>query len=288
MASTPILVTGASGKTGRAVAKALVAKDQTVRALIRRREQAADLEKLGVEQIVLGDMTHQATLDEAAEGAGAIYHICPNMHPEEIAIGHGAIGAAQRAGCERFVYHSVLHPQVEAMPHHWRKLRVEESLFTSGLCFTILQPCAYMQNILASWDDIVLRNRYPIPYALDAKFSLVDLGDVAEAAAMVLSEAGHEGAIYELSGPEILSSREVAKVLTGQFGRRVEALTLPLGSWQEQARAAGMDEETSTQLVAMFRYYDRHGLWGSSRALRWLLGRPPSTLAAFFDRTHRL
>ena len=63
-----------------------------------------------------------------------------------------AIRAAQSAGVERFVYHSVLHPQVEIMAHHWQKMRVEEQLFESGLSFTILQPAAYMQNVLAGWD----------------------------------------------------------------------------------------------------------------------------------------
>ena len=63
----------------------------------------------------------------------SVYHVCPNVSPDEIAIGRVSIAAARSAGVEHFVYHSVLHPQTEAMPHHWLKLRVEEALITSGL-----------------------------------------------------------------------------------------------------------------------------------------------------------
>ena len=130
-----ILVTGAAGKTGQAVIKRLVAKGQPVRGLVRRQEQVVALEQLGVVEVVSGDITMRRTLEHAAEGARAIYHICPNMHPDEETIGKNAIGAAQSAGIEHFVYHSVLHPQVEAMAHHWQKMRVEEMLFESGLSY---------------------------------------------------------------------------------------------------------------------------------------------------------
>ena len=75
------------------------------------------------------------------------------------------IGAAREADVEHLVFHSVLHPQIEAMPHHWQKMRVEELLLQSGLHYTILQPTIYMQNILASWDAISQNGVYPVPYA---------------------------------------------------------------------------------------------------------------------------
>ena len=121
-----ILITGAAGKTGRAVIQRLAANGQRVRGLVRRQEQAILLEQLGVWDTIAGDMRSQTTMDRAVLGARAIYHICPNMHPEETLIGEIVIRAAQSAGIERFVYHSVLHPQIEAMAHHWQKMRVEE------------------------------------------------------------------------------------------------------------------------------------------------------------------
>ncbi len=282
-----ILVTGGSGKTGQAILRSLLAKGQWVRGLARRREQAVLLTQLGVQEAFVGDMRDRATMEAAAVGARAIYHICPNVHSQEVSIGEIAIHAAQAAGVERFVYHSVLHPQIEAMPHHWQKLRVEEKLFESGLPYTILQPAAYMQNVLANWDVIVNQGVYAVPYALETRLSMVDLRDVAEAAARVLVESGHEGATYELCGAELLSQNEIANILSEQLGREIKAEAVDMVTWQQQARSAGMSDYALDTLLAMFRYYEQYGFWGNSHGLGWLIGRPPATFAQFLERTRR-
>ena len=286
-----ILITGAAGKTGRAVIRALVARGQAVRALVHRPEspggdlrQVRPVKELGVQEVVAGDLHDPAAVEQAVRGSRAIYHICPNMHPGEAAIGQTVITAARSAGAQHFVYHSVLHPQVEAMPHHWLKMRVEEQLFESGLSYTILQPAAYMQNLLAHWDRIVREGVYPVPYRVDTRLSMVDLDDVAEAAAAVLTEAGHAGATYELAGAELMSQIEVASVLASCLDHPVRAETVEIGVWEQRARASGLGDYQVETLIKMFRYYDRHDFWGNPRVLGWLLGRPPTTFAAFLER----
>ena len=276
-----ILITGAAGKTGRAIIQALNIKGAAVRALVHRPEQARLAKESGAQEIVVGDMRIQATMDQATQGARAVYHVCPNVSPDEVSIGQAAIMAARAAGVEHFVYHSVLHPQTEAMPHHWQKLRVEEQLFESGLPCTILQPTAYMQNALAHWDSILTRGVYPVPFAVETRLSLVDLRDVAEAAAIVLTEAGHVGATYELVGTEAMSQAEVARVLGQQLGRPVRAQTTSIEAWEQRARASGLGDYQVKTLIKMFRYYERYGFQGNPRVLGWLLRRPPTTLAAF-------
>jgi NAD(P)H dehydrogenase (quinone) len=280
-----ILVTGAAGKTGRAVIRALAAKGEAVRALVHRPEQAGLVQDLGAQQALVGDMRLQAPVDQAAQGCRAIYHVCPNMRRDELGIGQVAISAARSAQVEQFVYHSVLHPQTEAMPHHWRKLRVEEQLFESGLRYTILQPSVYMQNLLAHWDLIAQQGILPVPYAIETRLGMVDLQDVAAAAVRVLTERGHEGATYELVGTEALSQTEVATVLSHELGRPVRARAISLDEWEGLARRSGLDEYRIETLIKMFRYYERHDFWGSLRVLSWLLGHPPTTLAAFARRT---
>ena len=142
-----ILIIGAAGKTGRAIIQALTKSGETVRALVHRSDQVSFIEALGVDDVLAGDLLDQSVMERAVRGVRAIYHIAPNVSPDEVSIGKTIIAAAQSADVERFVFHSVLHPQIEAMPHHWQKLRVEELLFESGLPFTILQPTAYMQNV---------------------------------------------------------------------------------------------------------------------------------------------
>ena len=279
-----ILVTGAAGKTGRAVIRVLAAKGESVRALVHRPEQIRLVEELGAQDVVVGDMHLQATMDRAAQGTRAIYHICPNVSPDEVSIGQTAIAAARSAGVQHFVYHSVLHPQVQAMPHHWLKMRVEERLFESGLSYTVLQPAAYMQNVLAQWDRSVEQGVYPVPYAVETRLGMVDLEDVAEVAAVVLTEPGHAGATYELAGAEALTQTEVATILSQQLGRPVRAEAVPLEVWEKRARESGLGDYQVETLVKMFQYYERHGFWGNPRVLSGLLGRPPTTFAAFVKR----
>lgn len=252
--------------------------------MVRRPEQAQPVQALGVRQVVTGDLCDPAVVEQTVRGSRAIYHICPNMHPDEAAIGQIVIAAARSAGVQHFVYHSVLHPQVEAMPHHWLKMRVEEQLFESGLSCTILQPAAYHQNVLAQCNSIVRDGIYPVPYRIETRLGTVDLDDVAEAAAIVLAEPGHAGATYELAGAEALSQIEVASVLADCLGRPVRAETVPIETWEQRARASGLGSYQIETLIEMFRYYEQHGFWGNPRVLGWLLGRPPTTFAAFCRR----
>jgi len=185
-----ILITGAAGKTGRAVVQALLRKGTEVRAWVRREAQVGEVHQLGVQEVVVGDVEETAVWHQATTNIQAIYHICPNMHPQEVEIGQLAIAAARQNGVGHYVYHSVLHPQTEAMPHHWHKLRVEEALLASGIPFTILQPAAYMQNVLAGRKLIEKEGVYRVPYPVSTRLSLVDLQDVAEVVAKVLTESG--------------------------------------------------------------------------------------------------
>lgn len=282
-----ILVTGAAGKTGRAVIQTLNARGEAVRALVHRSEQVRLVEKLGAQEVVVGDMRIQTTMDHATREVQAVYHICPNVSPDEIAIGRTAIAAARAAQVERFIYHSVLHPQTEAMPHHWQKLRVEEQLFESGLSYTILQPTVYMQNVLAHLDQIVKRGIYPVPYAVETRLSMVDLEDVAEVAAIVLTEPRYAGATYELCGAEVLSQTEIATILSQHAGRMVRAEVVSVEDWKARARASGLGDYQIETLVKMFGYYERYGFWGNSRVLGWLLGRDPTTFTVFFEQIVR-
>jgi NAD(P)H dehydrogenase (quinone) len=279
-----ILVTGAGGKTGMAVIKALVVRGATVRALARNPSHAARLQARGVDQIAIGDMTDPHALARVMPGADAIYHICPNVSPHEIAFGRAMIDAAARANVRRFVYHSVLHPQIEAMPHHWAKMRVEEMLFGSKLDFTILQPTAYMQNSIAEWNRMVGEGVFRVPYPIETRLSLVDLDDVAEVAARVLTSGGHCGATYELVGTPATSQIEIAETFARVLRKDIRAVAEPAHTWGERARAAGMDEHQRETLASMFEAYARDGLRGNPNVLGWLLGRPPTSLDAFAAR----
>jgi NAD(P)H dehydrogenase (quinone) len=279
-----VLVTGASGKTGRAVIAALAARGVRVRAFVRRPEAAAGVLAAGAQEASVGDMLIAEELRAACRGVAAVYHICPNMHTGEVAMAEALLGAMAQAGVGRLVYHSVLHPQVEGMPHHWRKLRVEELLFTRDVQWTILQPAAYMQNVFAYWRAIVEEGVYRVPYAVTARLGMVDLEDVAAAAAVVLQDPAHEYAIYELAGREILDQVQIAAVLAQQIGRPVRAEAINRAEWAENARRAGQSAESVDTLRRMFEYYERYGFYGNPTLLKGLLGREPATFGPVVAR----
>ena len=279
-----ILITGAAGKTGRAIIRALKQRKESVRALVHRIDQVAMLDVLGVDAVLVGDMLDPASLARAVQGIQTIYHIAPNVSPDEVNIGKAVIRAAQSTKVERIVYHSVLHPQIEAMPHHWQKLRVEEFLYESGLAFTILQPAVYMQNILTQWDRILENGTYTLPYKAETRLSLVDLDDIAQAAALILTEPEHQGATYELVGTPAMSQIEISEVLSEQLNRPVEVKNVPLGEWEQAARASGLGDYQVLTLIKMFCYYDQYGLMGNTNVLSHLLHRQPTSFMDFIKR----
>ena len=281
-----ILVTGAGGKTGQSVVQALARRGADVRALVRVPDQIDDLQTAGAMDVQVGNLRNRDHLLAACRGVTTIYHICPNLRPDEISIAQLLMRAARGSACRRLVYHSVLHPQIEEMPHHWQKLRVEELLFKSGLDYTILQPAAYMQNVLAYWPAMMERGLYRVPYAVSTQIGMVDLEDVAAVAAMVLTEEGHDGATYELCGPGLLDQAEIAATVAAITGRAVTAEAMPPAEWADSARHSALSDYAIETLLQMFDYYEQVGFYGNPRVLESLLGRPATTFAAFVARQH--
>jgi len=279
-----ILITGASGKTGKALVKAL-SMVESVCAFVHREEYVSVLKSLGADKVMVGDLRDESAIGRAMQAARSVYHICPNMSPNEMVIGRLMLAAARKSRIEHFVYHSVLHPHTEKMNHHWQKLRVEEMIFESGLPFTILQPAPYMQNLLAGWKNISEDGVLRIPYSINSKFSFVDLEDVAEAAQTVLTEPGYSHAIYELVGTLPMSHVEIAEICSGVLKREVRAEKEEIRVWRLRAeRNLGMSEHALENLVKMFEYYDQWGLTGNPNVLRWVLKRAPTSLGVFIHR----
>lgn len=278
------LVTGAAGVTGRAVIHALAARGARVRGLVSRESSREAVVAAGAAEAAFGDLRDPASVRAALRGAAAVYHICPNMSEAEIAIGANLIAAARAEGVSRVVYHSVIAPQIKALPHHWDKLRVEAMLIESGLAYTILQPAVYMQNLAFQWREIVERGEYAQPFSADARLTLVDVDDVAEAAARVLAEPGWENGSFELASADSLTRREMCAVLAEALGRPVRPVTLALADWRK-ATEPRLGKPATDRLEAMFAYYDRHGLAaGNPRALTALLGRAPARFRDFVRR----
>lgn len=275
---TEVLVIGAAGKTGRAVTRALLARGVGVRAAVRPGSRGMPYAAQLASPVTV-ELTTGLGLEEAVRGVEAVYHLAPNVHPDEVGIAARVVESACAAGVSRFVFHSVLHPEDASMPHHVRKAEAEKVIRARLSAATVLRPAAYGQNLL----DAALSGRVAVPYSIDAPFTNVDLDDVAEVAALVLTEEAHGGATYELCGPTSLSVREQASVASEVLGRPVDSARISLEEWAAGPGSA-MSEQARADLLAMFRAYDRDGLTGDATDLERVLGRPATPWRVTVER----
>jgi uncharacterized protein YbjT (DUF2867 family) len=267
-----IVVTAAGGSTGAAVVRALWSRGEPVRALVGRSQPRPELTALSAD-VVAADLTDPAAVEPLLDGADALYLIWPNFDPRETAGAVGLLDAARRAGVPRVVYHSVLRPQARSMPHHAAKDQVEEALDASGLRWRVLQPCAYADNLHGQFADVAATGTFRSPWGLAQAQSLVDLRDVADAAAVLLTEDGLDGGTFEAVGPEPLTAPRIAELLGVWLGQEVRAVDAEPGGPVPEQYAARCSR-------LMFDHYRAHGFTGSPRVLEGLLGRAPRTLAA--------
>ena len=260
---------GATGKTGRAVCAALAAAGVPVRAAVRAgREPAAPA---GTTPVVVDLATGQG-LAAALDGARSAYHLAPNMHPDEVGIAARVAATASDVGLERLVFHSVLHPDDARMPHHLRKAEAEAVLRRAlGERLTVLRPAAYHQNLVAQALVGMLR----VPYSVDAPFTNVDLADVAEVAADALLGA-HGGLTLDLSGPEVLTTSQLAEQAAAVLRREVRSERVSMQQWRA-GPGAGLGEQARDDLTAMFAAYDDSGLTGDPTVLAGVLGHAATT-----------
>lgn len=284
MRTRRVLVTGAGGKTGRAVLTALAAEDIPARALVRDRDRHHDLADIGDVELVVGDQRDVSSLVAALDGADAIYHLAPNVTADEVTMGQAVLEACRRVGVQRLVFHSVADPHEAAMPHHADKGAVEDRIITSDLAWTILRPNAYLQNLDGYLDDL-RAGRYRVPYATDQGLALVDLREVAEVAAGAIGGRWDDavGATWELAGPSRVSPSDVAEVAADLLDRPVTAERLDPDDWLAEAEALGVPERSRRRLYLMFRYYDQHGFPGDPTTLRRLLGREPTDVVSYLE-----
>lgn len=252
MGARTVAVVGGHGKTGRAVTAAL-------------RTRGVEARPLGRADLV--DPTAAMT------GCDAVYLIAPNMYADEPAFVEHMLGAAMSAQVAKVVYHSVATPYAPTMPHHLGKVISEDLIRHVPVPWTILQPGPYLQNFLPG-----LQAETPSlsqPYAVDKPFNFVDLADVAEAAAQVLTDDRHAGATYELGGPDRMSVADVAAVAADLLGKEVPCTRIDPATWAA-GPGASLEPRVRDWLLTMFAYYDSYGLLCGSLPLGAILGREPT------------
>jgi len=292
MNQTTVLITAAAGQTGTRLTRLLVRRGIQVRGLVTKAASAEKIEALGGVPC-LGDLRDPDALRAAMDGVQKVYHIAPTLSCDEHAMGRLVVRAAQEAGVRHFVLHGVIAPYLQNINYHYAKEKIQWDLYRSGMAYSVLLPTNFMQNISWSWPTIAREGRWELPYSVDKKLTWVDLDDVAEAAANVLTEPGHEYGTYELCGTNaFLCRREIAALMSDELGRDISAVKTGVEDYLARYRTspffARSTQEELDQIREMFIDYDSYGMpAGNPHVLSMLLHRPAASYRDFLRRLNR-
>jgi uncharacterized protein YbjT (DUF2867 family) len=259
-----ILVTGATGTVGTEVVKALAGRGQRFRAGYRTRPQNVPA---GQEAVQL-DFEKPETLGPALSGVDTVFLLSSTVAPEA-----AAVRAAKAAGVRRIVKLSVMRSAREEFTFaRWHRA-AERAVEESGLQWTFLRPNGFMQNVVNYMGATIKGQGAFYTSAPDAPIAHIDARDIGAAAARVLSEPGHEGKAYEMSGPAALTYNEIAAVLTRVLGREIRCVGLSDEDYRAGAIGAGMPEAYADALVDLGRFYRSGRAAEVTPDVRPLLGR---------------
>ncbi|MGZ8366785.1 MAG: NmrA/HSCARG family protein [Nitrospira sp.] len=272
----PILVTGATGQQGGAVARALLAKGQPVRVMTRNPEKAAALAKAGAE-IVQGDLTNQAILQMALRGVHGVFAMSTPFEAgmeAEVRQGIMLADAAKQAGIAHYVYTSVgsAHRNTK-IPHFESKWKVEEHIRKIGLPATILRPVWFMENF-TTFAKPSAEGLLMLPMKPARKLAMVALKDIgAFGASAFLRPSDFLGQAIDIAGDE-LTMPQTAALLTQAMGRPIRFQEFPM----DQAETAmGHD------LATMFRWFNEVGYAIDIPGLTQQFGIPQTTFVEWMQ-----
>jgi len=274
-----ILVTGATGNNGAELIKCLSRSGAVFRAMIRKQQDRESGPLRGVE-CVEADFDNSRTVRCALEGAERAFLVTnSSAHAERQQLAF--VEAARSAGLRHMVYLSQLHAAVDSPVRFLRYHAVVESaISSSGIAFTHLRPNLYMQGLLGFRSTIIPQRCFFAP-AGDARVSIVDVRDIAAVAATALTQSGHDGKIYDITGPEALTHAEMASQLSEATGKRITYVDVPETVMYETLLRLGVPGWQAEGLVEDYAHYRRGEASTISSAVQDITGSPPHSFAAF-------
>jgi uncharacterized protein YbjT (DUF2867 family) len=279
MTADTILVTGANGTIGSAVVRDLRRNGLATRAFVRNPACAHAV--LGDEvELATGDLADPRSIRTALRGVQRLLLCTPN-DPEQARREIAVIDAAVEAGVRLVVKVGAIGARDDSPLAFWAAhARIERHLRSSGLPAVVLHPSMYMTNVLAAAETIRQTGRLFAP-AGDAKISLIDPRDVAATAAVVLTEDGHDGHAYTLTGPDALTHHDIAAHITSATGRPVEYVEVPDSAARAAMVAAGMSDWLADQVIVLWGQLRQGAGETTTDSVRTLTGQAPRGVAEF-------
>jgi uncharacterized protein YbjT (DUF2867 family) len=244
---SPILITGATGHIGTQLIQQLAAKGYPLRALVRNREKAAGLPQ-AVERVT-GDLARPATLSAAVEGVDRVFLLDPSTGLE---CTRNMVEASLQAGVRLIVDLSSIGAGLDPVPILLRVFSDREVLIkASGVAWTFLRPGQFMSNALW-WRPAIKAEGVVRDPVGPGRTACIDPADIAAVAAIALTQEGHAGETYTLTGGELLTTRQQVEILARVLGRSIDYVEITPEEAAQEALATGMDQAS----VAALREYN--------------------------------
>ena len=266
-----ILITGATGNIGNELTKILSASSTPARAFVRNGLQSKAIALPGIE-IVEGDFSEPETFATALAGVDCLFLLIPSSSRVEEQQ-RNFVDEAKRSKVKRIVKLSQLGADENAAGRFQRYHgAVEKHIVKSGIGYTFLRPNLFMQGLLNFRQTISSRGEFYAP-AGDAAVSVVDVRDIASVGTRVLTEAAHEGKIYDITGPEALTHEEMARQLSQAIAKTIQYVNVPPEAMRQALLNLGMPEWQAEGLVEDYAHYRRGEAAGVSSTVHDITGK---------------
>ena len=243
--SGKILITGATGNVGRLLIPNLTSLGADVRALVRDESKAQGLKDAGIE-VVVGDLLKPDTLDAAFRGVDKVFLITlPN--PNQVIQAQNGIQAAKRTGSPFIVRLSAgaIREMPGALPPiSGQHAETDGMLKASGLSYNIIRPHFFMQVTMMAAQTVASEGVVYMAIK-DGRIGMIDVRDIVNVAVKVLTEDGHEGKTYTLTGPASISFHDVAAALSKALGKQVNYVNVPLEAGRQAMISMGLPKWTA-------------------------------------------
>jgi len=248
--------------------------------MVRSANDAERLSTLPGAEVVLGDFNEPATLAKALAGIKHAF-LLTNSSEQAEAQQVSFVAEAQRAGVRHLVKLSQFaadrNSPVRFLRYH---AVVEQAIRESGIAFTFLRPNLFMQGLLGFREPIMHQGKFFAAVG-DARITAVDVRDIAAVAAAALTEPGHEGKIYNITGPEALTHAEMADQLSDALGKPVTFVNVPPVAMRQALIAAGFPDWQADGLLEDYAHYSRNEASGVFPDVDEVTGKGARTFADF-------
>ena len=278
-----ILVTGVTGRVGQATARKLLSEGHAVRGFVRDTQKLSSIAGLDGLDVACGDLADPPSIHQAMDGVSAALLVTANSEQQFTLESH-LINAAQAADVRHLVKISSMEAGPEAAaPIPQLHYKAEQLIRRQTMDWTMLQPNFFMQNMLMFAQGIAAGNQFALPFGT-ARVAPVDCQDVGEVAAAVLTQPGHAGKTYSITGDALMNFEQIAATLSEVLGRPITYVDQAPEAFRAFLSQFVKSEWHVHAVCALFAEIKAGALEATSQDAPRILGRPLGTLTQFAQR----